>query len=171
MGRESRFREEQARRAQQADAARQRNLNTDLERRLASAPLLDRWGRALNPGDEVTYTNDLDMLFVIQDIRAVDVNPNVPPGTVLLTLMAQAQIPAQRGQLLTRLTLINAGKPEEVEPGAPADVAPPDDDTAALAPAERDELPPAAPAPTDDTPTAEEGVDRGQPSGIVLTDE
>lgn len=169
MGREQRFRDMQNARTAQANAARQANLDTDLGRRLASAPILDRWGRALKPGDEITYTNDLDMLFVIQDIRAVDVNPNVPPGTVLLTLVAQAQIPAQRGQLLTRLTLINAGQPAEEQPSAEelaaedADARSADADRAMAAPLPVDE-----PAPTD-APTEEGGTDG--PAGIVLTDQ
>ncbi len=58
--------------------------------------IYDRWGKSLDQGDVVHILGRTDVMWVVADIRPV-LDPQAPPGTLIVSLQATLQIPVRGG--------------------------------------------------------------------------
>lgn len=113
MGRENRLRQQlmgqSARRQQGQRAQTDERQTADMMAR--PVMVVDRLGRPLQEGDEVALSLDVPLLCMIERMQPMDHDPRIAPGTIVLHLTAQLDVPTMRGMQLTKFILVNRPPP------------------------------------------------------------
>lgn len=174
MGREEQLRKElNARTARQGQSQRAQAQQNVMAR---PAQVVDRFGRVLQEGDEVIFSPDMPLTYMVAGIQSMDHDPRVPPGTMLVRLEGAIEIPCTRGAQIPRAILVNRPLPATDAPPAGETTAPDapegEHDVVERAPGEpgTDAIQEGIAEPHGPEQGAEVGEAGPGPSGIHITD-